>query len=118
MYVQVSVLDKSKMDWQDFKKTDKDIQEELEAHARSDKQYLDKKVGTCVTFIAPHHVCSNMWTDLLKLRLLCACCWIGAVHGCGQVLQAACHRLLLGRLILWHSTSTCQNHTTVLQALA
>lgn len=38
------MLDKSKMDWQDFKKTDKEIQEELEAHARSDKQYLDKKV--------------------------------------------------------------------------
>lgn len=43
--LQVSVLDKSKMDWQDFKKTDKEVQEELEAHARSDKQYLDKQVG-------------------------------------------------------------------------
>ncbi len=42
--LQVSVLDKSKMDWQDFKKTDKEVQEELEAHARSDKQYLDKQV--------------------------------------------------------------------------
>ncbi len=43
--LQVSVLDKSKMDWQDFKKTDKEVQEELEAHARSDKQYLDRQVG-------------------------------------------------------------------------
>ena len=41
---QVSVLDKSKMDWQDFKATDKEVQEELDAHARSDKQYLDKQV--------------------------------------------------------------------------
>jgi hypothetical protein len=45
--LQVSVLDKSKMDWQDFKKTDKEIQVELEAHARSDKQYLDRKVRVC-----------------------------------------------------------------------
>lgn len=44
---QVSVLDKSKMDWQDFKKTDKEIQEELDAHARSDKQYLDRQVRPC-----------------------------------------------------------------------
>lgn len=43
-FLQVSVLDKSKMDWQDFKSTDKEVQEELDAHARSDKQYLDKKV--------------------------------------------------------------------------
>lgn len=42
--LQVSVLDKSKMDWQSFKKTDKEVQEELEAHARSDKQYLDRQV--------------------------------------------------------------------------
>jgi hypothetical protein len=42
---QVSVLDKSKMDWEGFKKTDKEVQEELDAHARSDKQYLDKQVG-------------------------------------------------------------------------
>jgi hypothetical protein len=42
--LQVSVLDKSKMDWQDFKKSDKEVQEELEAHGRSDKQYLDKQV--------------------------------------------------------------------------
>eukprot|EP00775_Hariotina_reticulata_P003497 gene3497-3766_t len=39
----VTVLDKSKMDWQDFKQTDTDVQEELEAHRRSDKQYLDKQ---------------------------------------------------------------------------
>lgn len=44
------MLDKSKMDWQDFKKSDKEVQEELEAHGRSDKQYLDKQVrdmGCC-----------------------------------------------------------------------
>jgi diacylglycerol kinase len=38
------------MDWQDFKKSDKEVQEELEAHGRSDKQYLDKQVrdmGCC-----------------------------------------------------------------------
>lgn len=39
----VSVLDKSKMDWQDFKSTDKEVQEELDAHSRSDKQYLDRQ---------------------------------------------------------------------------
>eukprot|EP00879_Flechtneria_rotunda_P001421 GHRR01001574.1.p1 GENE.GHRR01001574.1~~GHRR01001574.1.p1 ORF type:complete len:355 (+),score=176.98 GHRR01001574.1:219-1283(+) len=39
----VSVLDKSKMDWQDYKTTDSQVQEELEAHRRSDKQYLDKQ---------------------------------------------------------------------------
>lgn len=38
------MLDKSKMDWEGFKKTDKEVQEELDAHARSDKQYLDKQV--------------------------------------------------------------------------
>jgi hypothetical protein len=39
------VLDKTKMDWQDFKSTDAAVQEELEAHKRSDKQYLDRQVG-------------------------------------------------------------------------
>lgn len=53
VWLQVSVLDKSKMDWQDFKKTDKEIQEELEAHARSDKQYLDKKVGGLGSVMPP-----------------------------------------------------------------
>lgn len=46
--LQVSVLDKSKMDWQDFKSTDKEVQEELDAHARSDKQYLDRQVRDTV----------------------------------------------------------------------
>jgi hypothetical protein len=40
----VTVLDKTKMDWQDFKSTDAAVQEELEAHKRSDKQYLDRQV--------------------------------------------------------------------------
>lgn len=52
LHTQVSVLDKSKMDWQDFKKTDKEVQEELEAHARSDKQYLDKQVRMCYVLCA------------------------------------------------------------------
>jgi hypothetical protein len=41
---QVTVLDKTKMDWQGFKQTDAAVQEELEAHKRSDKQYLDRQV--------------------------------------------------------------------------
>ncbi|KAJ9515989.1 hypothetical protein QJQ45_016834 [Haematococcus lacustris] len=38
----VSVLDKSKADWQQAKAGDTSMEEELEAHKRSDKQYLDK----------------------------------------------------------------------------
>jgi hypothetical protein len=56
-HTQVSVLDKSKMDWQDFKKTDKEVQEELEAHARSDKQYLDKQVCAIVCAVC----CGTLW---------------------------------------------------------
>jgi hypothetical protein len=41
--VQVTVLDKTKMDWQAFKTTHAEVDEELAAHARSDKQYLDKQ---------------------------------------------------------------------------
>jgi len=36
------------MDWQDFKSTDKEVQEELDAHSRSDKQYLDRQVRGAV----------------------------------------------------------------------
>lgn len=39
------MLDKSKMDWEGFKSTDTAVQEELEAHRRSDKQYLERQVG-------------------------------------------------------------------------
>lgn len=41
--LQVSVLDKTKLDWQDYKATDKGVQEELEQHRRSDKQYLERQ---------------------------------------------------------------------------
>lgn len=41
---QVTVLDKTKMDWQEMKAADASLQEELEAHKRSDKQYLDRQV--------------------------------------------------------------------------
>lgn len=39
----VTVLDKSRADWKDFKKTDDTIEEELEMHKRSGDQYLDKQ---------------------------------------------------------------------------
>lgn len=39
------MLDKSRADWKDFKKTDEQIEEELELHKRSGAQYLDKQVG-------------------------------------------------------------------------
>jgi hypothetical protein len=39
----VTVLDKSRLDWKDFKKTDKDVEEELEVHKRSGATYLEKK---------------------------------------------------------------------------
>ncbi|KAI7845227.1 hypothetical protein COHA_001271 [Chlorella ohadii] len=39
----VTVLDKSRADWKDFKKTDETIEEELEMHKRSGDQYLDKQ---------------------------------------------------------------------------
>ncbi|GMH43431.1 hypothetical protein BSKO_11353 [Bryopsis sp. KO-2023] len=38
----VNVLDKSRSDWQDHKKTDTGLEEELEVHKRSNDQYLDK----------------------------------------------------------------------------
>lgn len=38
----VSVLDKSKMDWHEFKKTDQTVDEELEAYKKSSNKYLDK----------------------------------------------------------------------------
>jgi hypothetical protein len=44
---QVNVLDKSKADWQQLKRTDAALEEELEAHRRSGGQYLDK-VCACV----------------------------------------------------------------------
>jgi hypothetical protein len=43
--IQVTVLDKTKMDWQEAKAGDAKLQEELEAHKRSDKQYLERQVG-------------------------------------------------------------------------
>ncbi|WIA40691.1 hypothetical protein OEZ86_004387 [Tetradesmus obliquus] len=39
----VTVLDKTKMDWQGAKAADAGLQEELEAHRRSDKQYLERQ---------------------------------------------------------------------------
>ncbi|EFN58400.1 hypothetical protein CHLNCDRAFT_19583 [Chlorella variabilis] len=39
----VTVLDKSRADWKDFKKADDTIDEELEMHKRSGDQYLDKQ---------------------------------------------------------------------------
>eukprot|EP00877_Chromochloris_zofingiensis_P003644 jgi/Chrzof1/13280/Cz07g27110.t1 len=39
----VSVLDKTKMDWKDYKKTDAELEEELESYKKSDKTYLDKQ---------------------------------------------------------------------------
>ena len=39
---QVSVLDKSKMDWQDVKAKDGGLEEELEAHKKSSGTYLEK----------------------------------------------------------------------------
>ena len=39
----VTVLDKSRLDWKDFKKTDDAVEEELEAHKRSGATYLEKK---------------------------------------------------------------------------
>eukprot|EP00193_Tetraselmis_chui_P017867 CAMPEP_0177772532 /NCGR_PEP_ID=MMETSP0491_2-20121128/12291_1 /TAXON_ID=63592 /ORGANISM="Tetraselmis chuii, Strain PLY429" /LENGTH=326 /DNA_ID=CAMNT_0019290385 /DNA_START=41 /DNA_END=1021 /DNA_ORIENTATION=+ len=39
----VSVLDKSRDDWRNFKKSNVEVEEELEMHKRSDAQYLDKQ---------------------------------------------------------------------------
>ena len=39
----VTVLDKSKLDWKDYKKTDDTVEEELEAHKRSGATYLGKQ---------------------------------------------------------------------------
>ncbi|KAI3435540.1 hypothetical protein D9Q98_001605 [Chlorella vulgaris] len=39
----VTVLDKSRSDWKDFKQADDSIEEELEVHKRSGGQYLDKQ---------------------------------------------------------------------------
>lgn len=39
----VTVLDKSRLDWKDYKKTDDQVQEELEVHKRSGATYLGKK---------------------------------------------------------------------------
>ncbi len=38
----MSVLDKSKQDWQEYKKTDASVEEELEAYKKSSDKYLDK----------------------------------------------------------------------------
>lgn len=40
--LQVNILDKSKMDWNQLKSADANMEEELEAHKRSNKKYLDK----------------------------------------------------------------------------
>ena len=37
------MLDKTKMDWQEYKATDAAVEEELEAHKRSGAQYLDRQ---------------------------------------------------------------------------
>eukprot|EP00887_Chlorella_sp_A99_P001534 scaffold8.g1534.t1 len=39
----VTVLDKSRADWKDFKKGDEAVEEELEMHKRSGAQYLDRQ---------------------------------------------------------------------------
>jgi hypothetical protein len=39
----VTVLDKSRIDWKDYKKADDTVDEELEAHKRSGATYLEKK---------------------------------------------------------------------------
>jgi len=39
----VSILDKSKMDWKEYKTTDETVEEELETHKRSGNQFLDKQ---------------------------------------------------------------------------
>lgn len=39
----VTVLDKSRADWKDYKKKDETVEEELEMHKRSADQYLDKQ---------------------------------------------------------------------------
>ena len=39
----VTVLDKSRLDWKDFKKADDTVEEELEAHKRSGTTYLEKQ---------------------------------------------------------------------------
>lgn len=41
---QVSVLDKSKMDWKDFKSSDATLEEELELYKKSGDKYLDKVI--------------------------------------------------------------------------
>lgn len=38
----VSVLDKTRIDWQQYKKTADGVEEELEEYKKSDKRYLDK----------------------------------------------------------------------------
>jgi Bucentaur or craniofacial development len=43
LWWQVNVLDKSKMDWKEFKKSDTAIEDELESYKKSNNQYLDKK---------------------------------------------------------------------------
>ena len=40
---QVTVLDKSRSDWKDYKKSDEGVDEELEMHKRSGAQFLDKQ---------------------------------------------------------------------------
>ncbi len=46
---QVTVLDKSRADWKDFKKTDETIEEELEMHKRSgDQVRLGSRGGSAI----------------------------------------------------------------------
>lgn len=42
VYAQVNVLDKSRNDWKELKKSDTSLDEELEIHKKSNNQYLDK----------------------------------------------------------------------------
>lgn len=42
--VQVSVLDKSKMDWSTFKQSNTNVEEELEAYKKSSNQFLARCV--------------------------------------------------------------------------
>lgn len=90
--VQVSVLDKSKMDWQDFKKTDKEVQEELEAHARSDKQYLERQVRAYMSQTVGR--CCAGCVLRAELRGLLRCCMVYGLgphgHPAAATLEGCC----------------------------
>lgn len=65
--LQVNILDKSKMDWNQLKSADANMEEELEAHKRSNKKYLDK-----VSVAATCRTC-NMPASALGYNFIQAC---------------------------------------------